>query len=179
MVLRKKPEKKRRVGEDTDQDTESVESNARKNTVRRMRKLLYGGAAAGITAWATCTLACDPLPPPIIITGEATTDYYAEYMEWYAKWVSSGSDIVTRVRLWINVPGLAFTEDPLLSGATLLDISRTQDNLIFDCRPEDGVTSVILDVSVRLGEIFDKLLFTLDVSGTPQDGEAIPITSRE
>ena len=126
-------------------------------------------------------IVCDPLPPPVDCARGLTADDLMR-LNVQAKWIQGAGGFTAKVDLIFYASNVTFSGEPILEGANLVssDIgprNSTSTPASFTFSPAAGVTMVRASLSVRCDDgATTTMHLTLDVSGTPQAGAAIPVT---
>jgi hypothetical protein len=91
-----------------------------------------GGSGGGMV--------CDPMPEPLVCTGDPATDYFAQFVSWLAAWDDTGGPGAVRVDLHIELYGaegdLSFADDPTASGGSLGSVTLSAQTLSFYVTPD-------------------------------------------
>ncbi|UCE61518.1 MAG: hypothetical protein JSU63_07165 [Phycisphaerales bacterium] len=150
----------------------------RNRTVRHMRRFLTDAAAAG----AALHLAggCpDPPPPPVDCTVDVTGSTFDNWSYWQARWIQTEGEllIMVEISLWADPSKVALLGEPTLGGATLVESEIDESSMIFTCALLEGVTSVTASAQLRCEDAEHTVQFVMDVRGTPQLNERVPISA--
>ncbi|UCE61517.1 MAG: hypothetical protein JSU63_07160 [Phycisphaerales bacterium] len=155
----------------------------RNRTLHHMRKLLADTAVAGAALHLSggCFLSVDPLPPPLDCTADLTGDTLDDWLYWQsrrARWIQTEDElrILVELGVWDAESKVSISGEPTLEGATLLESQTADTSMTFTCIPVDGATSAAISFPIRCEDIDHTLQLIMDVSGTPQLGERVPIS---
>jgi hypothetical protein len=147
-----------------------------------LRKLLSTGAVAGTALQYACCIGCsDPLSPPVECSRADSAGYLEDWLGWQGLWVATDAGgLVARVTLLVYSYGsaserLGFAADPVLTNAVLVDSSPSETGLTFTCLPDAGATEVVVSVPVSCDGAEHAFRLRLDLSGSRNPGDAIPI----
>ncbi len=161
------------------EDGQMPTRRVRDRTLRHLRKLLADTGTAGAALCMSGCIGCDPPPPPVDCTSDLTTSYIHEWAYWRAQWINTEDQlsILVEVDLWDYEKKLAFAGEPTLEGATLLESEITETSMMFTFTPLEGVTSVTAFVPMQCEDTDRTVQLAMDVRGTPQTGERVPISA--
>jgi len=99
-----------------------------------------GAGGAGGMGGSGGGMVCDPMPEPLVCTGDPATGYFAQFVAWLAAWDDAGGPGAVRVDLSINLYGaegeLSFAGDPSALGGSLGTVSRQPQILSFYVSPD-------------------------------------------
>jgi len=162
-------------------------STVRERARNHLRGLLATSAVTGAAAQlASCIpVVCDPMPPPLVCDANQTTDYYLyQFVGVQAHWVIGAGNVYS-VAVVISSYATAadkkivFTANPVLVGATLGSVDRTETQVSFSFTPTASVSEVRFDVAINCNAVADTLRLRVDVSGPRSNNANIPVQSGE
>jgi hypothetical protein len=160
-------------------------SRVRRRALEHLESILKKTAAGAALGLVACEggcgpMVCDPLPPPLECTGDASTSAILEYISASAAWRSNEGDFVVGVTLGVHLyeanGSLVFSGDPDATGAVLSNVVRQDHQLQFYCTPDEGATEVVVVVPVACNGADEELVVTLQVDGEPAEGLSVPST---
>lgn len=162
-------------------------ASARNRVVKHLRTIMKTtattGAVLGLSVCDAC-IVCDPMPEPFQCRDNMTTSSFWEWVSWTGQWADEGDDLVIQVEINFyddssEGDSLTFSDDPVLTGATLVSVERPGDDLVFTCIPDAGVGSVGIVVPVNCDGIAEQLVLEMGIAAEPVAGQRVTITTAE
>lgn len=122
---------------------------------------------------------CDPMPDPLVCTGDPDTAYFQEFAYWTAAWQQNGSDLVVHVTITsyaFSPDKLEFSADPTAVGGTVQNVERQPTVLELDILPGGDASEVVLTVPLDCNDTSEQLLLSIDVAPAGAAGDPAAIT---
>jgi hypothetical protein len=163
-------------------------SPVRERARKHLRNLLATSAVTGAAAkMAACIpVVCDPMPPPLTCDASQDTSYYVgnTFVSAQAQWVLGAGNswtvsVVVNSNSYASDGRITFSADPVVIGATVGPVTRTETQVSFSLTPETNATSVRVDLAISCQDVADALRFRLDVSGERENNGNIPMQSAD
>ena len=159
-------------------DSTKEQSPARQRTLRHMRGLLTKTVAGAVLGTAGCKwppIVCDPLPPPVDCNALAE-GHVVPWLAEAATWIGATAQAGIRVQFTFLGSDATFSGAPVADAGTVQDIAVEVGGLEFTFVPAAGATTAHLSANVQCQTGTATVGFTLDLTGTPAPGTAVPLT---
>lgn len=163
----------------------------REKTVAGMRKLLFTGAALGMSMYQSgcdiCREGCvvmDPPPPPIQCTNDlpAVVDSgFGHYLRSNAIWVKSVTGLMIQAEITISqYTGEYFSlnGEPTVINATMKKVTIDEEakTITLQIKPDDNASEIIIDLPLNCDAIQFISPIKLQLTENPSVGEYITIS---
>jgi hypothetical protein len=130
---------------------------------------------AVIAAAPVLNTACDPAPAPSCAS-DSTANLVKEVSA-TALWIQEGAIFEVQITVAGDGYGIVFADQGFtVTGGTPGNIDVSSGNLVMTITPDAGATQITLTGKVTCAPLATDYHLTLDVSGTPAVGAAVPVT---